>query len=410
MKEIKFLQKHDQDRIVFNSKKLFIVNGLSKEDKSGIFMTVVCLDSGETLKEFLAVSLDSLEDKSTTNLCTSVKVEGDVLLLTTSHGNIPITTYIDISNDNYYPSGFPGYSEQSADQLFLIDWVKEEVISSWRVPHSPFLKAAVKYKLEETDPDYEALDYDEDDGENIAKIETRMTMVGPDEFYVLHGEVVMPEMGDLRELDDWGHYVQIWRVRGKQSELVFSKRDVKVISITRNLFIYEELTNLLQGLAGRERFGTTLVNFQDVGKTVHWLNLESQKDCHQQVFCSDFLPLHTSTVREDGTIQVLQLFFEENTEMPGGQYEARFIMFDLDMKETTQTGRVVHFPKLLHGNEIGDNFDLELLSDGKVYFSHQVFGWSNGNLNGVIPLSKRMLVVEEGEEEPNIEVNTIWKS
>ena len=85
LKEIKFPEKSNQDRVAFSDKKLFIVNGLNKNKKKGVFITVVSLDSGENIKEFLAVSLDHLEGKPA-SLCERVKVEGDVLLLTISQG------------------------------------------------------------------------------------------------------------------------------------------------------------------------------------------------------------------------------------------------------------------------------------------------------------------------------------
>ena len=279
--------------------------------------------------------------------------------------------------------------------MFLIDWVLEEIISSWIVPHSHHMKEALQYLVAETGRDGEYLDYDEDDTENIAKIETLITEVSQDEFYVLHSEVVMPELGDLRELEDWGQFINIWKVCGKKSQLVFSKEDIRVLCFTRNLLIYEEL---LHGESRNRSFGKEFFNFRDEGKTVHWFNLESQADCHHQTFCSSFIPLHTSTVRDDATIQVLQVFKETSAT----QCEDRFIMFDLDVKETSQTGRVVNYPKLLQGNELGGDLQLELLSDGKLYFSHQVFGRSNGTL--AIPLATRMLVVEEGQAQPNIEI------
>ena len=89
IKEIKFPEKSNQERVAFSDKKLFIVNGLNKScthglhKKTGVFITVVSLDTGENIKEFLAVSLDLLEPVS---ICERVKVDGDVLLLTISQG------------------------------------------------------------------------------------------------------------------------------------------------------------------------------------------------------------------------------------------------------------------------------------------------------------------------------------
>ena len=231
-----------------------------------------------------------------------------------------------------------------------------------------------------------------------------LKVINQEEFYVLHSEVLMPELGDFNEFQDWGQFVRVWRVSGKESKLVFSKGNVRVVSFSGNLLLYEEVTSdSLPHSENSSEFGTTLINFQDADKSVHWLNLDTNTECHSQVFCSHFIPIHSSAVMEDGTIRVVQVFFEGSE--PGVEYQDRIIIFDLDMKATSQTGRVVQFPKLLHGNEVGDNFDVELLSDGKLYFAHQVFGWSNGALHrGVIPLSKRMLVVEEGAEKPNIEI------
>ena len=304
-------------------------------------------------------------------------------------------------------SGFPKYSEDSRDLLFLIDWAREEIISSWTVPHSAPLKAAIQHQHSQIgELNFGGLDFDQDDGENIAKIKTMLQVVSQSEFYILHFEVLMPELGDFNEFNEWGQYVRVWKVSGKESELVFSKRNIRVVSFSGNLLIFEEVTS--ESLPHSENecdFGTTLVNFQNADKSVHWLNLDTNTDCHHQVFCSDFIPIHTSAVMEDGTLRVVQVFFEGSPCEPGGEYQDRIIMFDLDMKATSQTGKVVQFPKLLHGNEIGANFDVEVLGEGKLYFAHQVFGWTNGSLNGgVIPLSKRMLVVEEGAEKPSIEI------
>ena len=304
-------------------------------------------------------------------------------------------------------AGFPNYSEDSCDLIFLIDWVQEEIISRWTVPHSTHLKAAVQYKSSDTDElDFEGLDFDEDDGQNIAKINTKLEVVSREEFYILHSEVLMPELEEFNEFQDWGQYIRVWKVSGKESKLVFSKRNIRLVSFSRNLLIYEEVTSeSLPQSENPSEFGTTLVNFQDADKIVHWLNLDTNTDCHSQVFCSEFIPLHTSAVMEDGTLRVVQVFFEGSSCEPDVEYQDRIIIFDIDMKAPMQTGRVLQFPKLLHGNEIGDNFDLELLGDGKLYFAHQVFGWSNGTLHrGVLPLCKRMLVVEEGAEKPNIEI------
>ena len=88
--KIKFPKKHNQDRIAFNNRKLFIVNGPSKNKENGIYIQVLSLDSGENVKEFLAVSLDRIEERTeeVSSLCTGLQVEGDNLLLTTSHGKI----------------------------------------------------------------------------------------------------------------------------------------------------------------------------------------------------------------------------------------------------------------------------------------------------------------------------------
>ena len=305
-------------------------------------------------------------------------------------------------------SGFPNYSEDSRDLLFLIDWAQEVTICRWTVPHSSPLKAAVQYKNSDvSELDFEGLDFDEDDGRNIARIKT-MLRVGESrgEFYVLHSETLMPEMGDLKEFQDWGQYIRVWRVSGQESQLVFSKRNIREVSFARNLLIYEEVTT--ESLPRSENecdFGTTLVSFEEAEKSVHWLNLDTKSDCHQQVFCSDFIPIHTSAVMEDGNLRVVQVFFEGSRCEPEVEFQDRIIMFDLDLKATSQTGKVVQFPKLLHGNEIGGNFDVELLGDGKLYFAHQVFGWSNGTLSGgLTPQSTRMLVVEEGAEKPSLEI------
>ena len=85
LREIKFPEKSNQERMAFIDKKLFIVNGLNKNKTKGVYITVVSLDSGDKIKEFLAVSLDHLEGKPA-SLCERVKVDGDVLLLTLSQG------------------------------------------------------------------------------------------------------------------------------------------------------------------------------------------------------------------------------------------------------------------------------------------------------------------------------------
>ena len=388
-KRLKFPKKYNQYRIAFNNQKLFIVNGPKKNKEDGIYIQVVSLESGKTVQEFLAVSLDRVEELTAdlTSLCTGLVVEGDTLLLTTS--------------PYYY---YPSYSRLSCDQVFLISLSREEIITTWLVPHSAHLKKALQYKEMVSHHEDDALEYIEDDDENIGRVQTLMTVV-PGGVYVLHSEVIMPDMGSMRELQDWGHKVKVWRVDGKQHQLVFCKANVRIITFASNLLIYEELTNLDQGLTVRERFGTTLINFKDVGKTVHWVNLETGSDCHTQTFSSGEVPLHTCTVMEDGTSQVLQLFFDPTSDQAGAQqYEEKFVMFDLDMKETQQSSRVVQFPKLLHGNEVGDNFELEMLSDGRVYFGHQVFGWSSGFLDYVLPFAMRLVVLEEGEDKPTIEI------
>ena len=85
LREIKFPEKSNQDRVAFSDKKLFIVNGLNNNKKEGVYITVVSLDNGEKIKEFLAVSLDHLEVKPV-SLCERMRVDGDVLLLTISQG------------------------------------------------------------------------------------------------------------------------------------------------------------------------------------------------------------------------------------------------------------------------------------------------------------------------------------
>ena len=80
--------------MAFSDKKLFIVNGLdkscplnkyNKDKRKGVCITVVSLDTGKKIKEFLAVSLNLLERKPV-SLCERVKVDGDFLLLTISQG------------------------------------------------------------------------------------------------------------------------------------------------------------------------------------------------------------------------------------------------------------------------------------------------------------------------------------
>ena len=83
---LKFPKKYNQYRIAFNNQKLFIVNGPKKNKEDGIYIQVVSLESGKTVQEFLAVSLDRVEELTAdlTSLCTGLVVEGDTLLLTTS--------------------------------------------------------------------------------------------------------------------------------------------------------------------------------------------------------------------------------------------------------------------------------------------------------------------------------------
>ena len=85
LKAIKFPEKSNRERVAFSDQKLFIVNGLNKNKKQGVYITVVSLHNGENIKEFLAVPLDQLEGKPA-SLCEGVKVAGDVLLLTISQG------------------------------------------------------------------------------------------------------------------------------------------------------------------------------------------------------------------------------------------------------------------------------------------------------------------------------------
>jgi len=238
-----------------------------KRGGDGLNVAVSDLETGELVKEFIAISISQLSGNQYT-LSTPVCVKGDYMVISLSQGYHKIP------------------SVSSHDLVFVINWVHEKLVMSKRVPHSSQFKSAVSemsdlYYTNRDSGDNDSLNSSFDD-EEIIGVNSSLGVFLTEKsgsVFLLHKEIVMPKTGMKADLNKWGQYVRIWRLQEEDS-MVQELHDVRVLDLHAGLVIYEEADD---GRSNHNKKGS-FTKFNDIDVKVKWLDLESGREVFQENF------------------------------------------------------------------------------------------------------------------------------
>jgi len=276
-------QRIARNRILVSGNHVFIIHGgRLKEDTmdeyKGLVIAVHHLVTGDLIKEFTAVPQSLLADHKYT-LSTPVGVSGDFLVVSLSEGH------------QYGPLSVPG-----SDMVFIINWVKEKLVSSKMFLHSLQFDAAEMQMREENCSDgMNPGDDDDDDSMNSSYYDEDMVLSAlgvcltekDGNLFLLHSEVVLPEMEYEAELEHWGHHVRIFGLEGNR--LVEELHDVRILAVLAGLVIYEETSD---GRSNKESQGV-FTEFSEVDVIVKWLDLVLGKEICQESFQETPRPVYS---------------------------------------------------------------------------------------------------------------------
>lgn len=207
--------------------------------------------------------------------------------------------------------------------------------------------------------------------------------------FVLHSEVVLPELEYKAEVDKWGQHVRIFSLQ--EINLVEELHDVRIIDVRAGLVIYEEIR---EGRSSKNKEGI-FTQFSDVDVVVKWLDLLSGKEIFQESFVDtkEFpRPVYSIASHEDSGIQVLQY-------QTG---KACVEIYKVDATGSLNACRQVSFPALSAVGYRGAELRINLIAEDMLSFRHSVISPS---LTSSMPVSlTRCVVAKAGCEEPLAEV------
>jgi len=246
-----------QDRVEVSGDHLFFVHATADGQKAeaGLVLEVHHLQTGNVLKQFTAVPQYLLSgDRST--FCTKLYVLGDLVALSLSQG-------------------YPKTSLSSKDQVFVVNWVDEKLVMRQTVFHSLQLKAAVRER-----EDYLRSHFGGNDDKANTSLGVSLSKKAG-HLFLLHSEVVLPELEPRSELDNWGQYVRIWEQQEGvwgEGRIVQELINVRVLDLKAGLIIYEE---------AKEKHSSSkqiLTKFNGIDVVVKWLDLGTGKEVYREDF------------------------------------------------------------------------------------------------------------------------------
>merc|ERR1719154_199820 len=365
LSEIIFKTRNPLDRLMVSGDNVFTVQAKRQGHEAGLFLSVHNLATGDLVKKFSAVPLTFLAGQ-TVNFCTRLCVLGNLVAISLTHG-------------------YPKPSPSSRDLVFVVDWIEEKVVMRQTVKHSSPFVAAVKARREEyyndDESDHEDIDDYSYEEEYLVNSSLEVSLsIRNDKLFLLHKEVVLPELEYVSELDSWGQYVRIW---GLDGEMVQELHDIRVIDLHAGLLIYEEAEDKNSSETGFTRFG-------EIQVVVKWLDL-----CSGNIFRVDtgcIKPEYSIARHTIGDTLVLQYFH--------GHDEITFIK--LDPVSFTTSSQKVACPVLTSGGGVGSEVKIQLFADNLIGFSHPLVSPS---LEGRLPNNiTRWVLARAGSEKLLAEV------
>jgi len=358
-------------RLVVSGDHIFIVHTAGEGPEAGLVLAVHHLLTGDVLKQFTAVPKSLLPGEKYT-LCTGIFVLGDLVAISLSQG-------------------YPKISPSSRDEVFVVNWVEEKLVISLTVPHSPQLRAAVRFRKEyydsdsdsETDHDflYSSLDGDNDDMVT-SSLEVYLTKK-EDHLFLLHSEVVLPDGGYKEELANWGQHVRVW---GQQDRVLKELKDVRVLALQAGLVIYEEAGG------NHSRSDEEFIEFDNIDVVVKWLDLVTGKELKQDSFLGNGLnprPVYSITRYSEGDTLVLQY-------RPG---EKVISLYTVNVTGKVEMSQEVSFPAFL--TKVGgycDVLKMELLSENVISASYSLVSPTHVGM-GMLPVYLTRCVIAKADTE-----------
>ena len=372
--EIVLQNRYARNRVVVSGDHVFTVQAVKKSGTSMTDRLKICvhhLETGEMIKEFIAVPL-ALSSGNKYTFSTPVCVEGDFMVISLSQG---------------YQCKIS--SVTSSDMVFVINWVQEKLVMSKKIPHSPQVIAAVRQIREEYGEDARHFG-DDDDSLNSSFYDDDMVNSSLGVFltekngcvFLLHSEVVLPELEYKAEVDKWGQHVRIWGVQ--DDRMVQELHDVRILDLQAGLIIYQEVND---GRSNHEKQGC-FTQFHDNDVIVKWLDLESGKEIFQENYTKQTpRPVFSIASLVQGETLVVQ-------HQPGHD---TLHVFKVGEEGSISGIEQVVFPALTSVGCKGAELKINLIEKSLVSFSHSVISPS---LDSSLPVNlTRCVLARAGEAE-----------
>jgi len=368
--EIGVQKRMNRDRMVVSGDHIFIVHAKGEDKEAGLILAVHHLETGEIFKQFTAVPLSILSGEKLT-LCTGLCVLGDLVAVSLS-------------------LGYPKISPSSSDEVFVVNWVEETLVMRQNVPHSSQLLGAVREREEvfnhsdgESDSDHFNSSYGDDHDMVNSYLRVALTKKN-DHLYLLHSELVLPEMEYISDLANWGQHIRIWGLQ--EHKMLQELNDVRVLDLQDGLVIYEEAKDKCEQMKFSQ--------FNDFDVVVRWLDLLTGKEIYQESFLGTgqtSRPVFSIARNGKRNTMVLQY-------LPG---QDTISLYTVDVAGTVQHSQQVAFPALTTIGA-GAELKIQLLSENLINFSHKL---ESANLKSKLPEDfTRCVIAMAGSEQLLAEV------
>eukprot|EP00092_Neocalanus_flemingeri_P026280 GFUD01028489.1.p1 GENE.GFUD01028489.1~~GFUD01028489.1.p1 ORF type:complete len:936 (+),score=258.82 GFUD01028489.1:51-2858(+) len=344
LRQIVLQKRFARDRVVVSGDNIFIVNAKGEDMEAGLVLAVHHLKTGEVIKQFTAIAQSLLSGNKYT-MCTRLFVLDEFVCLSLSQG-------------------YPKASISSRDQVFLVNWVEEKIVMKQTVSHSSQLQDAVKEREDffnhsdsETDSDYLNTSYDDDDDMVNTSLGVSLTKKA-DKVFLLHSEVVLPELGCMSEMEDWGQHVKIFGL--PKDRLLHELTNVRVLDLHAGLVIYEAAKEKHSN--GKKKQVLTKLNDCDV--VVKWLDLVTGKEVYQESFVDTLeTPRPVYSIARLNEKDTMVLLYKVGEEL--------ISLYRVDEAGSVELSQQIALPALTSvGN--ADQLKMQLQSDGLISFRHRL--------------------------------------
>ena len=384
-----------RDRVVISKEHIFVIHAepageLNQE--AGLVVVVHLLKTGEIIKRFTAVPLDSLAEGKAT-LFTKVCVLGDFMALSLSQG-------------------YPKESSSSGDHVFVVNWEKEKLVMSQDVPHSTQLKSAVKAREEffnHSDSENGSVCFNESYSDDDDMINTSLDVFltrKAENLFLIHREIVLPDMEYITALNDGGQHVRIWGHQDHEESLV-ELENVRLLDVHGGLVIYMSPKEVSKG--------GMLTSFKDIDVDIKWLDLVSGKEVYQENFPhTEIVPVFSIDRTSDDDTLVLQYKVGEEfvcmykVTVAGEVEFLRKVAFPvlkgvIEIESSFSVGAQA-LPKGDFAGSFGQLYNIQLLSNDMISFSQGLIISSRDEPDNMPDNFTRCVLAKKGTKQPLAEV------